>query len=83
MNKEQTELFSDRIWKISVETKYGTDIVLVCQEDEPTKQELLLIADRFQRDYDIEAAANIDCGFIDVGAIPQGINHYLEVSNYV
>lgn len=83
MNNEQTELFSDRIWKISVNTKHGTDIVLVCQDDEPTAKELSLIEDRFQRDYDIEADANVDCGFIDVSAIPQGISHYLEVSNYV
>ena len=82
MTERQAEMFSDRVWKITVSTKYGTDVVLVCQDKEPTAGELQDIEERFQRDYDVEASAGTDSGYIDVENIPQGVAQYLAVESY-
>lgn len=69
---------SNTIWRIGVETKYGTDIILVRQDEEPTPEELKAIEDRFKLDYDIEDVSAEHAGYIDFDNIPLGVEKYLE-----
>ena len=82
MTEKQAEMFSDKIWKITVSTKYGTDVILVCQDEEHTAGELQDIEERFQRDYEVEASAGIEAGYIDINHIPQGVAQYLAIESY-
>ena len=82
MTDTQAEIFSDKVWKITVSTKYGTDVILVCQDEEPSASELQAIEERFQRDYDVEVSASTEAGYIDINHIPQGVNRYLTEESY-
>ena len=68
---------SNTIWRISVETKYGTDIILIRQDEEPTPEELKAIEGRFKLDYDIEDVSAEHAGSIDFDSIPLGVEGYL------
>ena len=80
MTVTQMEInLSEKIWKVSVETKYGTDVVLLRQDAEPSSDELRSIEAQFARDYDVEAYASVDMGYIKVGDIPSSIEEYLRL----
>ena len=77
MSSNQNDMFPERIWKVSVETKYGTDVVLIRQEEEPNGDELRSIEEQFSRDYDVEATASTEAGSIMIDSIPIGVAAYL------
>ena len=69
---------SNTIWLISVETRHGTDVVLIRQEKEPTNKELKQIEDKFQHDYDLEANACTECGCRDFDMLPTSVKDFIE-----
>lgn len=69
-----------RLWIISVHTKYGTDVVLVNQETEPTSEELEAVVNKFKNDFDMHDSvhADVECGHRDISEIPTSVREYLN-----
>ena len=77
--KENKTVSEKRLWIISVSTKYGTDVVLIKQEERPTGEELSAIEERFKHDLALEEVyASTDCGFRDIGKMPASVGDYLK-----
>ena len=66
------------IQRISVETKYGTEIVLIRQDKEPTITELKEMSDLFIHNYDLSYAHVESEGSIKLKHIPTSIKDYIK-----
>ena len=42
------------VWKISIVTKYGTDVVLINQPKKPTQPQLNKLEKRWKKEFDID-----------------------------
>ena len=42
------------VWKISITTKYGTDLILVNQPKEPTQTQLDKLEKKWKKEFDID-----------------------------
>tara|TARA_B100000035_G_scaffold312740_1_gene324890 strand:+ start:906 stop:1148 length:243 start_codon:yes stop_codon:yes gene_type:complete len=70
---------SNTVWCVTVETKHGADVVLLRQDNEPTMEDLMLIEDKFKKDYDLQFAdASIECGSRDLDKLPCSLDEFLN-----
>lgn len=70
-----------KLWIISVHTKYGTDVVLINQETEPTDEEVDSVVNKFRNDFDMhdsDVYADVDCGYRHISEIPTSVEEYLN-----
>ena len=61
-----------RIWKISVHTRHGVDLVLLQQDYEPHEDDLMLLVRKFETAFDMDDEVSADVeGFILPRHIPR------------
>ena len=48
------KMIKDTVWKISIITKYGTDVILVNQPKEPTQAQLDKLEKKWKKEFDID-----------------------------
>ena len=75
----QTELpLEDTIWIVTVETKHGTDVILLRQDEVPCDADLKRIEDQFKHDYDLEEVwASTESGYREISKLPCNVEEYL------
>jgi len=48
------KMIKDTVWKISIITKYGTDVILVNQPKRPTQTQLNKLEKKWKKEFDID-----------------------------